>query len=66
VVIDLEHPSIQGCEAETLGEALVSGADNGVVQGTYVGGNWRESSGTHHGSTKNTDVTRKSSIPGEK
>jgi formimidoylglutamate deiminase len=43
VVIDLEHPSIQGCEAETLAEALVSGADNGVVRGTYVGGNWRKS-----------------------
>ena len=43
VVIDLEHPSIQGWELETLAEALVSGADNGVVRGTYVGGNWRES-----------------------
>ncbi len=43
VVIDLEHPSLQGCEAETLAEALVTGADNGVVRGTYVGGNWRES-----------------------
>ena len=66
VVIDLEHPSIQGCEGEILAEALVTGADNGVVRGTYVGGSWRESSGTHHGSTKSTDVTRKSSIPGEK
>ena len=65
-VIDLEHPSIQGCEAETLAEALVSGADNGVVLGTYVGASWRESSGTHHGSTKSTDVTRKSPIPGKK
>ena len=43
VVIDLEHPSIQGCEAETLAEALVSGADNGVVGGTYAGGSWRDS-----------------------
>ena len=58
VVIDLEHPSIQGCEAETLAEALVSGADNGVVLGTYVGGNWKESSRTHRGSTKSTDATR--------
>src|SRR4051794_8459221 len=42
-VIDLEHPSLEGCEVETLGEALVTGADNGVVRGTYVGGNWRQS-----------------------
>jgi cytosine/adenosine deaminase-related metal-dependent hydrolase len=43
VVIDLEHPSIQGCEVDTLAEALVTGADNAVVQGTYVGGSWRKS-----------------------
>jgi formimidoylglutamate deiminase len=43
VVIDLEHASLVGCEAETLAEALVSGADNGVVRGTYVGASWRES-----------------------
>jgi formimidoylglutamate deiminase len=43
VVIDLEHPSLAECEVETLAEALVSGADNGVVLGTYVGGNWRKS-----------------------
>ncbi|MFL5461382.1 MAG: formimidoylglutamate deiminase [Gemmatimonadales bacterium] len=43
VVIDLEHPSLEGSEAETLAEALVTGADNGVVLGTYVGGNWRKS-----------------------
>ncbi len=42
-VIDLEHPSLEGCELETLAEALVTGADNGVVQGTYVSGNWRKS-----------------------
>jgi formimidoylglutamate deiminase len=41
VVIDLDHPSLAGWEVETLAEALVSGADNGVVRGTYVGGNWR-------------------------
>jgi formimidoylglutamate deiminase len=43
VVIDLEHPSLAECEVETLAEALISGADNGVVRGTYVGGNWKES-----------------------
>jgi cytosine/adenosine deaminase-related metal-dependent hydrolase len=42
-VIDLEHPSLLGCDAERLAEALVTGADNGVVLGTYVGGGWRES-----------------------
>jgi formimidoylglutamate deiminase len=41
VVIDLEHPSLAGCEVETLAEALVTGADNGVVRGTYVGGSYR-------------------------
>jgi formimidoylglutamate deiminase len=43
VVIDLEHPSLAGCEVETLAEALVTGCDNGVVRGTYVGGNWKRS-----------------------
>jgi formimidoylglutamate deiminase len=42
-VIDLEHPSLTGCEVETLAEALVTGADNGVVRGTYVGGSWKRS-----------------------
>ena len=40
-VIDLEHPSLAGCDAEHLAEALMTGADNGVVLGTYVGGSWR-------------------------
>ena len=31
-VIDLEHPSLAGCEVETLAEALVSGADNGSCE----------------------------------
>jgi formimidoylglutamate deiminase len=43
VVIDLEHPSLAGCEVETLADALVTGADNGIVRGTYVGGNWKKS-----------------------
>ncbi len=41
-VIDLEHPSLAGCDQEYLAEALVTGADNSVVLGTYVGGRWRE------------------------
>jgi formimidoylglutamate deiminase len=40
-VIDLDHPSLAGCDAEHLAEALMTGADNGVVLGTYVGGSWR-------------------------
>ncbi len=44
-VIDREHPSLAGCDAEHLAEALVTGADNGVVLGTYVGGNWRQTRG---------------------
>ncbi|HYC30936.1 MAG TPA: formimidoylglutamate deiminase [Gemmatimonadales bacterium] len=42
-VIDLDHPSLAGCDPEHLAEAIVCGADNGVVLGTYVGGRWRES-----------------------
>jgi cytosine/adenosine deaminase-related metal-dependent hydrolase len=41
VVIDLDHLSLAGGEVETLAEALVCGADNGVVLGTYVGGSYR-------------------------
>ncbi|HEX6104087.1 MAG TPA: formimidoylglutamate deiminase [Gemmatimonadales bacterium] len=44
-VIDLAHPALAGCDAEHLAEALVCGADNGVVRGTWVGGRWRESGG---------------------
>ena len=44
-VIDLDHPSLAGCDAEHLAEALMTGADNGVVLGTYVGGSWRGSRG---------------------
>jgi formimidoylglutamate deiminase len=44
-VIELEQPSLAGCDAEHLAEALVCGAENGIVRGTYVGGRWRESRG---------------------
>ena len=40
-VIDLDHPSLAGCDSGHLAEAIVCGADNGVVRGTYVGGRWR-------------------------
>jgi len=42
-VIGLDHPSLVECDLEHLAEALVTGADNGVVLGTFVGGRWRES-----------------------
>ena len=42
-VIDLDHPSLAGCDPEHLTEAIVTGADNGIVLGTCVGGNWRPS-----------------------
>ncbi|MBA3260156.1 MAG: formimidoylglutamate deiminase [Gemmatimonadales bacterium] len=40
-VIDLEHPSLAGCDAEHLAAGLVCGTDNEVLLGTYVGGRWR-------------------------
>lgn len=45
VVIDLGHPSLAACSAEQLPEALVCGAGNDVIRGTYVGGRWRERGG---------------------
>jgi formimidoylglutamate deiminase len=45
VLIDLDHPSLADCDAARLAEAIVCGADNGVVLGTYVGGKWRVSGG---------------------
>ena len=42
-VIDLEHPALAGCDPEHLAEALITGGENGVVLGTYVGGLWRAS-----------------------
>jgi cytosine/adenosine deaminase-related metal-dependent hydrolase len=44
-VVDLEHPSLTGCDAETLPGALTFGAGNDVIVETCVGGRWRESRG---------------------
>jgi formiminoglutamate deiminase len=41
-VIDLDHPSLAGCDAEHLLESIVFGGDSEVVLGTFVGGRWRE------------------------
>lgn len=38
VLVDLTHPSLAGSDAETLLEALIFGADDGVIAGTCVGG----------------------------
>lgn len=44
-VVDLEHPSLAGCDAETLPGALTFGAGNDVIVETCVGGRWRASRG---------------------
>jgi formimidoylglutamate deiminase len=45
VAIDLGHPSLAACSVEHLPEALVCGAGDDVIRGTYVGGRWRERGG---------------------
>jgi formimidoylglutamate deiminase len=40
-VVDLGHPLLAGCDAETLPAALVFGAGNEVLAGTFVGGRFR-------------------------
>lgn len=40
VAIDLEHPTLAGCEPEHLLDALVFGCGNEVIAGTCVGGWW--------------------------
>lgn len=42
-VVNLEHPSLAGCDAETLPGALTFGSGNDVILETCVGGRWRES-----------------------
>lgn len=44
-VVNLEHPSLAGCDAETLPGALTFGSGNDVILETCVGGRWRESRG---------------------
>lgn len=41
VAIDLDHPSLFGATADTLPEALLTGAADGAVAGTWVAGEWR-------------------------
>jgi formimidoylglutamate deiminase len=41
--VDLAAPALADVPAEKLLEALVFGAGNEVIAGTYVGGRWRES-----------------------
>ncbi|MGH7519016.1 MAG: formimidoylglutamate deiminase [Gemmatimonadales bacterium] len=40
-IVDLGHPSLAGCDADTLPGALVFGAGNEAVAGTVVGGRFR-------------------------
>jgi formimidoylglutamate deiminase len=44
-IVDLEHPALAGCDAESLGGALAFGAGNEVFVETCVAGRWRSSSG---------------------
>jgi formimidoylglutamate deiminase len=43
--VDLAAPALAGVPAERLLEALVFGAGNEVIAGTYVGGRWRATGG---------------------
>jgi len=43
--VDLEHPSLAGCDAETLPGGLAFGAGNDVVVQSCVGGRWRPTRG---------------------
>jgi formimidoylglutamate deiminase len=40
-VLDLNHPTLADCEIDHLLEAVLFGADNGVILSTCVGGHWR-------------------------
>ncbi len=40
-IVDLEHPSLAGCDADTLPAGLAFGAGNEAIAGTCVGGRWR-------------------------
>ena len=42
-VVNLEHPSLAGCDEETLPGALAFGAGNDIIAESCVGGRWRES-----------------------
>jgi formimidoylglutamate deiminase len=44
-VVDLEHPSLAGCDAEALPGALAFGAGNEVIVESCVGGRWRPTRG---------------------
>lgn len=44
--IDLEHPSLEGCTAETLASAMVFGTGPECVLGAWVGGRWRARRGS--------------------
>ena len=45
VAIDLRHPSLLDVPAARLLDALVFGAGNEVIAGTWVGGRWRATGG---------------------
>jgi cytosine/adenosine deaminase-related metal-dependent hydrolase len=45
VAIDLSAPALAEVPRERLLEAVVFGAGNEVIAGTYVGGRWRATGG---------------------
>jgi formiminoglutamate deiminase len=42
VAIDLTHPSLEGCDEQSLLDAVVLGAGDGIITSTCVGGRWME------------------------
>lgn len=42
VAVDLEHPTLQDVPAAGLLEAIITGADNSAIAGTWVSGRWRQ------------------------
>jgi formimidoylglutamate deiminase len=42
VAVDLTHPSLQGCDEQTLLDAIVLGAGDEIITATCVGGKWME------------------------
>ncbi|CAN5806109.1 formimidoylglutamate deiminase [soil metagenome] len=47
--IDLDHPALAECDVDNLLEAILFGADNGVILGTCVGGQWLKRRGEELG-----------------
>jgi len=42
VAVDLTHPSLEGCDEQSLLDAIVFGAGDEIITATCVGGKWME------------------------